>query len=357
MASQRPYSPDSPEDRTRFEDEVERLRAAELPRVRDEETRAAAQRAVEREIELARESYRDELDEDVEEVAAETPEEERREAIRTVPAQILIGLAILLVLALIIASTRPGGIRSIFGGSSENATGGANGGAGQLQPILGTPGPGANGSPGAGAGTNSGGGAITVDGATGGNAILGLNGATLDSMFEAYWQQVGGVRICGYPLAPALTVQNRRIQWTERCRFESWPELAASGNSVQLGLLGREFTDWREFPKQQFFTSRPDLRFFPETSHGVGEPFLSFWEQNGGLAVFGYPISEVVQEKLDDGIIRSVQYFERARIEYHPDQPDPENQVLLGLLGRGLYLNESKPRIIEPLQPTPVPLP
>ena len=33
-----------------------------------------------------------------------------------------------------------------------------------------------------------------------------------------------------------------------------------------------------------------------------------------------------------------VQYFERARFEYHPENAGGENEVLLGLLGREQYL-------------------
>jgi DMSO/TMAO reductase YedYZ molybdopterin-dependent catalytic subunit len=66
---------------------------------------------------------------------------------------------------------------------------------------------------------------------------------------------------------------------------------------------------------------------FPETGHAVGGEFLTFWQQHGGLATFGYPITEAFEE---DG--RTVQYFERQRFELHPENEAPWN-VLLGLLG------------------------
>ncbi|MDQ3930444.1 MAG: M23 family metallopeptidase, partial [Chloroflexota bacterium] len=40
--------------------------------------------------------------------------------------------------------------------------------------------------------------------------------------------------------------------------------------------------------------------------------FLAYWKANGGLGIFGYPLSEEMDE---DGV--TVQYFERARLEYH----------------------------------------
>ncbi len=66
---------------------------------------------------------------------------------------------------------------------------------------------------------------------------------------------------------------------------------------------------------------------FPETGHTVSGQFLTFWQNNGGLPVFGYPLSDVVVE---NG--RAVQYFERQRFEYHPENQAPFN-ILLGLLG------------------------
>lgn len=74
-------------------------------------------------------------------------------------------------------------------------------------------------------------------------------------------------------------------------------------------------------------------RVFPETGHTLRGAFLSFWEQHGGLAVFGYPITEEFdEESLTDGQTYRVQYFERQRFELHPENAAPWN-VLLGLLG------------------------
>jgi DMSO/TMAO reductase YedYZ molybdopterin-dependent catalytic subunit len=66
---------------------------------------------------------------------------------------------------------------------------------------------------------------------------------------------------------------------------------------------------------------------FPETGHSISGEFQTFWGQHGGLATFGYPLTEAFEE---DG--RTVQYFERQRFELHPENAAPWN-VLLGLLG------------------------
>jgi hypothetical protein len=57
---------------------------------------------------------------------------------------------------------------------------------------------------------------------------------------------------------------------------------------------------------------------------------LKYWQSHGGLDLFGYPISEEIYG--ENGWPYAVQYFQRARFEYHPELPDPY-QVSLGLLG------------------------
>ena len=76
--------------------------------------------------------------------------------------------------------------------------------------------------------------------------------------------------------------------------------------------------------------------YFPQTGQTVPDPFLSYWRVNGALKIFGYPISPARYE-LDPSTGKTlfVQWFERARFEYHPDDA-PEYQIQLGLLGRQL---------------------
>lgn len=68
-------------------------------------------------------------------------------------------------------------------------------------------------------------------------------------------------------------------------------------------------------------------RYFPDTGQWAAHGFLHYWEQFGGVPVFGYPLTGEFQE---NGI--TVQYFERARFEWHPGSGTPYD-VLLGLLG------------------------
>jgi hypothetical protein len=74
------------------------------------------------------------------------------------------------------------------------------------------------------------------------------------------------------------------------------------------------------------------VRYFPETSHSLRGAFLSYWEAQGGLPIFGFPTSEEFVEAGADGMPYTVQYFERHRFELHPENAAPYN-VLLARIG------------------------
>src|SRR5688500_3347270 len=74
-------------------------------------------------------------------------------------------------------------------------------------------------------------------------------------------------------------------------------------------------------------------RTFPETGKTVKGRFLQYWNENGGLAQQGLPITDEMQERSDtDGKTYTVQYFERAVFELHPENRAPYD-VLLSLVG------------------------
>ena len=79
-------------------------------------------------------------------------------------------------------------------------------------------------------------------------------------------------------------------------------------------------------------TSEPGVAYYSETGHTLRGEFRTYWQRNGGLPVFGFPLSEEVRERGDDGREYVVQYFERNRFELHPENAAPYN-VQLGRLG------------------------
>ncbi|MFQ3681563.1 hypothetical protein [Roseiflexus sp.] len=173
--------------------------------------------------------------------------------------------------------------------------------------------------------------------------------------FYQFWSRNGGLPIFGYPLAPTDVMTSPddgnvyATQILERNRLEYHPENSGA-YQVQLGRLGvevlqRQGRNWQDFPKGQ---PKRGCDFFPETGHTLCEPFRSYWRRYGldlglpgvnraeSIALFGLPISEPMMETNADGATVLTQWFERARFEYHPDNP-PQYRVLLGLLGKELY--------------------
>ncbi len=78
-------------------------------------------------------------------------------------------------------------------------------------------------------------------------------------------------------------------------------------------------------------TSGSGATYFPQTGHTIAPHFAAYWAAHGGLAIFGYPISEAFTAPAADGGVYEMQWFERARFEWHPDAPG--DGVLLARLG------------------------
>lgn len=84
--------------------------------------------------------------------------------------------------------------------------------------------------------------------------------------------------------------------------------------------------------------AQANSRLFPETGKTVKDKFLTYWNEHGGLAQQGYPVSEEMQEvSPTDGKTYTVQYFERAQFQLHPEFAGTPNEVLLALLGVQFY--------------------
>ena len=158
-------------------------------------------------------------------------------------------------------------------------------------------------------------------------------GHNVPEIFATYWAANGGLAQFGLPLTEPYAQGGLTVQWFERARFERHLASKDTPYEVLLGQLGREL--------------RPDdppaapqggsARFFPETGHNLNV-FRRYWERNGGLARFGVPTTEELREvSKGDGREYTVQYFERARLEYHPEQAGGPFEVMLGLIGEERY--------------------
>lgn len=163
-------------------------------------------------------------------------------------------------------------------------------------------------------------------------------GKTVVGLFADYWNKNGGLAQQGFPISELMSevsdLDGKRytVQYFERAVFEYHPENPPPYNVLlsQLGTFRYKQKYPNGAPGQQ-----PQVggRLFPETGKSISGRFLEYWQQNGGLAQQGYPISDPFVEKSDvDGNDYTVQYFERAVFELHPEKQRPYD-VLLSLLG------------------------
>jgi 3D (Asp-Asp-Asp) domain-containing protein len=175
---------------------------------------------------------------------------------------------------------------------------------------------------------------------------FGQTGHTVTGKFWEFYRQKGGLQVFGYPISEPFQERGVTVQYFERVRMELI--VPPQGDPfVRLANLGQQLTGSRQFKPLPSSTDTPDCSYFPVTGHYLAHGFKKFWDQMGGLEIFGMPISEEITE---NG--RVVQYFERARFEYHPE--DSYYPIQLGLLGREYA--EMKGLQFDPLPEPPKPL-
>ncbi len=158
-------------------------------------------------------------------------------------------------------------------------------------------------------------------------------GHTLAYNFRLFWERNGGLAIFGYPISEVFVENDRPVQYFERARLE-WHATIGWTLAGHLGRWAAEGSADQPAFKPRSEAAYPSQIYFPESKHTLGGLFRQYWERNGGLQAFGYPLSEEFLERnQQDGQTYTVQYFERTRFEYHPELP-AAYQVSLGHLGR-----------------------
>jgi hypothetical protein len=167
------------------------------------------------------------------------------------------------------------------------------------------------------------------------------------------------IAVFGYPLGPVqqeLTGDCQHptsVLYTERQRLEWHPE-----NDWPTRVIGTQLGT----AVYQQHHGADNLQRYVSLDGGAiaNEQFRAFYTNNGGLSVFGYPISgELVETDQQSGTQKTVQYFERARFELVPGA-EGVPVVQLGLLGRefvGIEALCGPPAVPElaATQPTPPP--
>lgn len=180
-----------------------------------------------------------------------------------------------------------------------------------------------------------------------GGSFVSPDGYTVEGEFADYYYQANDPLILfgnplsnveDHPILPGV-----KVQYFLRARMELDPNLP-EGQRVRLASLGV----WLYDETHNF--ERVDWPFTPGACRIIGSrgiavcyEFLNFYDAHEGEIYFGEPISTFI--KLSNG--RLVQYFERARMEWWPENP-PEARVILTPVGK-LDIDQARPGVL----PTP----
>ncbi len=156
---------------------------------------------------------------------------------------------------------------------------------------------------------------------------------------------------------------------TRGLRYKRQAVVIASALFVLITLSGKASltpvgaAPTNQTPSQPTPTARPILltdpvpdpeqqgvQYFPQTGHTLRGVILDYWNRYGGLAQFGYPLTEEFFEPIGgDNMMYQVQYFERNRFELHPEDKGTQFEVLLGVLSRDFRQQD------PPATPQPAP--
>jgi peptidoglycan/xylan/chitin deacetylase (PgdA/CDA1 family) len=162
-------------------------------------------------------------------------------------------------------------------------------------------------------------------------------GFEISGPFFQYWWRFGGLPVFGLPLSSEIDRNGMTIQYFERARFELQPGTWPERHDIHLSRLGVELASGREDegPFKPIEAESDDhCTFFAQTGHTLCGGFRNYWQDFGGLAIYGFPISQEFREvNPDTGDTYVVQYFERQRFEWHPGEWPERHDVLLGRVG------------------------
>ena len=166
--------------------------------------------------------------------------------------------------------------------------------------------------------------------------------------FQAVYTSSGGTLIFGNPTGDFSSAGALTVQPFEHALFEYHPLLEGTAYAVQLARLGADAADSQGLMNTAAFQPVPASRsdttctYFRVTGHQICGDFRDFWQTHGlemgdqgastreSIALFGYPLSE---QYVDSATGLTVQYFERARLEYHPEfEGTAQSTITLGSL-------------------------
>lgn len=153
-------------------------------------------------------------------------------------------------------------------------------------------------------------------------------GHYLEGTFQTFYEELEdlAVRVYGYPVTDAFIdpVTDRLVQYFSYARFE----LTENGD-VELTNVGEIMMNEQPGTSFPIVTNAQNCSTYGDAPFLVCYAFRYQFEELGGVAQFGLPISGVVQ--LESG--RIVQYFEKGRLEYYPEARTLDQLVKPAQLG------------------------
>jgi hypothetical protein len=171
-------------------------------------------------------------------------------------------------------------------------------------------------------------------------------GHTISGDFLIAYESVPNPELVyGYPITSAFhdATIDRMVQYFERARFELHTENPPELRVVLTPLGKYLYTPALEL---KFASNSGRCRSYQDegvdAQYKVCYAFLDFFEQNGGVEQFGYPVSNFELHGK-----RIVQYFQRARLEYHPELQSGQ-RVVLAKIGEEYFhvIGEETERIL-----------
>lgn len=155
-------------------------------------------------------------------------------------------------------------------------------------------------------------------------------------MLLHYWD-TGGWRRYGLPISEF----HREVHADGTVRFIQYFERAVLSldlSNAAAPIVGQDYLGYQSYIDPDadrpidVFEPHPNGRYFPETGHSLQNGFKAYWENNGGLDVFGMPLSEEWSEVNAEGRKVVKQMFEKARLEWWPDRVGTDEEITRGLL-------------------------
>lgn len=172
---------------------------------------------------------------------------------------------------------------------------------------------------------------------------------------RGWLEENGGVVAFGLPIG-RINIVNRNGNDILEAPYErfrvDFDDTKPDPYAFELGIMGeaallKQGRVWQNEPKA---TPNADCDFFAETGHNSCGAFRDYWHSHGlnfdkydskyqgsvtyeeSLALLGYPITKQEQMAQANGSVLTVQYFQRGRLELHPENAGTPFAIQMGLL-------------------------